>query len=310
MNILVTGGTGFIGSHLLKLAKRRAENNDWTILALSSREIDGVPCVLHQNYTFKKEDFYTQGIEHIDAVIHLGGFSPRGRSEMGLRDRYLESIKNTDYLLEHLPNVPSRFIYCSTISVYSEMTGDVITEQTVPQPSTLYGAYKLFCEKMISEWASDTGTVAQIMRLGNAYGPGEDRYQHIIPIMIQQVLRGETLCLTVDPAMRRNYIYVDDACNMMLDALELQENIRLFNLVSAVNVSMGELAQAIASLTEPQGTWTVKDGIELGKDKDVIFDNNKSAQFLGDEQVPLKEGLRREFIYFSTKMVKNGGGGG
>lgn len=304
MNLLITGGTGFVGSRLLHIAKERFEQDGSCIIALTSRQLDGYICVLHENYTFQKESFYRAGIDCIDAVIHLGGYSPKKRDEMGARDQYLASIQNAQYLLEHLPNIPSQFIFCSTISVYDESAHDVITEKTIPQPATLYGMYKLYCEKLVSTWGAEKNVLVHNLRLGNAYGPGEEKYRCMIPLMVRQAIEGRDLSLYVDPHIRRNYIYIDDACNMMLNALKLKEDVGPINLVSGKNATMEELVDTIASSAKQPVSWSVAQ--TLSASKDILFSNEKAKKYLGIERFDLKLGIAEEFKYFERlEPLKN-----
>lgn len=298
MNLLITGGTGFVGGRLLHIAKERFKRDGVRIIALTSRQISGYTCILHENYTFQKESFYEAGIKHIDAVIHLGGYSPKNRNEMGAWDQYLASIQNTQYLLEHLPTIPSQFIFCSTISVYDESTYDVITEKTVPQPATLYGMYKLYCEKLILTWGAAKNVVVHNLRLGNAYGPGEEKYRCMVPLMIRQAMEGKDLSLYVKPDIRRNYIYIDDACNMMLNALKLKEDVGPINLVSGKNATMEELVDTIASGTRQPVGWSIAE--TLSEAKDILFSNEKAKKYLGEESFNLKTGIAEEFKYFEN----------
>lgn len=290
MKLLITGASGFIGSRLLALAAPKYGKNH--VIALTSTQIPGYTCVLHRGYQFQKEDFIEQGISHIDAVIHLGGFSPRDRSEMNDRGKYFESIRSTHHLMENLPNVPDVFLFGSTISVYDETGDEVITEKTVPAPATLYGMYKLYCEKLVSCWGADVGCRTQIVRIGNVYGPGEGRYRYVIPLMLRRAMEGKELSIYVEPHMRRNYIYVDDVCRMILQALELKKNVGPINLVSKRHVGMQEIAEAIVHATGSSAGWTVAENLVEGKD--ILFSNQKAALLLGEDQTSFEEGILKE----------------
>ena len=94
MNILVTGATGFIGSRFIEMAEQYLEKGDQLVL-LTSREIEGYKCILHQGYTFSANDFVAAGIEQIDKVIHIGHFIYQRHPGVYIAKGNLSSINNT-----------------------------------------------------------------------------------------------------------------------------------------------------------------------------------------------------------------------
>ena len=172
----------------------------------------------------------------------------------------------------------------------------------MPEPATLYGVCKLFCEKLITTWAEEVGCQLQIVRIGNAYGAGEGAYHHVLPLMIQQALRGEALHFYVPMSMRRNYIYVDDICNMMLNALCMKHQKGVINLVSSRHVTMEEVARTIMKVAEKQTTWSSEK--DVSPMQDILFSSAKRVQLLGAEQYTFEDGIALECEYFKRENDK------
>jgi hypothetical protein len=79
---------------------------------------------------------------------------------------------------------------CTTIDVY-EKSDQIISENNPTNPETLYGFSKLYCEKMIENWANANNKIVQILRLGHVYGPGEGLFKKIIPVTMQKIKANE-----------------------------------------------------------------------------------------------------------------------
>lgn len=117
MNILLTGATGFLGRRIAVLLKKTIEESDKIVL-LTSAKIRGYLCIYHKNYSYTVEDFLEVGIDHIDIVIHVGWFCAKSNNDIMDIEKNFSPVVNTNYLLSHLPNIPSKLIFCSSCNIY------------------------------------------------------------------------------------------------------------------------------------------------------------------------------------------------
>lgn len=140
--LLITGATGFIGKNILEYIESNFENK-FKVVLLSSNSDPEHTTILHNNYTFRRADFQEKGIEIIDIVLHIGAFTPKSGSEANDIEKSNSNIVNTKYLLDNLPNVPSKFIFLSSIDVYGKIE-TTIDENRATNPLTMYGWSKLY----------------------------------------------------------------------------------------------------------------------------------------------------------------------
>jgi nucleoside-diphosphate-sugar epimerase len=293
--ILITGANGFIGKHLLQYIKEEAPAYNRNIVLLTSSLIEGYTCVPHQNYQFTKADFLAQGINEIEIVIHAGAFTPKSSAEANNYESNFSNVINTQYLLENLPTIPSKFIFLSTLDVYQH-TEAIIDEQTPAIPSGFYGKCKLFCEQMIAQWFSDKEGIPQILRIGHIYGPGEEVYKKFIPEAIRNIKQDKKPQIYTHGSEKRSYLHVKDCVRAIWSAVQLKEYIGPVNIVSSTACSINEIVELIIAISGKKIQPDVlKKDIRVW---DIVFDNSKMKKYLVSESVQLTKGLREEYEVF------------
>jgi len=288
--ILVTGGTGFIGSHLLKLLNQLSQ---YQIIVLSSKQISGYKTILHQNYTFDKSVFEKNGIENIDVVIHAGAFTPKIANEANNLYLSNSNIIKTEHLLCNLPPT-KKFIFLSTLDVYKPE--NIITEQSITEPVSLYGWSKLYCEQMIEHWGKENNIFTQILRIGHIYGSGEEKYQKLIPATIRKCLANENPVIFSDGQEKRAFLYISDCVKAIVKAIDLLENVGVINIVSEESLSVYEVAFIIKDIINKKLTVEIKNS--TGNHRSLIFDASKMKKYLHIPEVLFKNGIREEIEQF------------
>ncbi|AJQ26087.1 NAD-dependent epimerase/dehydratase family protein [Pelosinus fermentans] len=302
MNILLTGTTGFIGSNLLTVLTHKQKESENNIIILSHRETENSPYIYidHKNYQFVKEDFLEKKIENIDIIIHLGAFTPKNSQQANNVDKCISNIINTQYLCANLPSIPKKMIFISTLDVYMN-SNEPITEDTPTIPCTLYGQSKLFCEKMLEQWAIENQVVLQILRVGHIYGKGEGAYHKIIPVSIKEILLDHNPVIISNGSEKRSFLNVVDCCNLIMKAVELKEYKGPINLVSNQSISILELVQMLIDISKKNILPHIKN--ENIKTKDFIFNNAKMIKYLGMETISIRVGLEEEYEYFKSNKI-------
>ena len=305
--LLVTGASGFIGRTLLGHIASSIPLR-FRVVLLSSRGGGACETVSDMRdgrglYRFTPDHFHQAGIDKIDAVIHLGAFTPKSGAEANDVGGSVANILNTRHLLENLPSSPQRLVFASSLDVYAPNLRP-LREEDCCEPHSLYGQSKLFCERML-EGVTAPETILQILRIGHTYGAGEEAYRKFIPETIRRLVAGEPPYLSTTGEEKRAFIHVDDCCRMILAALELEEPAGPVNIVSSEPRGLLEIASLLCRISQGFGTPPLTPFIAPGAKpgQDFVPDGAKMQRLLGRETVSLQEGLHREFEYMARRAL-------
>lgn len=293
--ILLTGASGFIGQYLLKaLIKDYGKKN---VLALTSKPIKECQYLLHNDYKFGTNYFIDSGYANsIDTLIHAGAFIPKEITQANNWKLCNQNIYNTQKLLEtELPNL-RKVIYLSTVDVYDK--NDTITEFSNIGPVSLYGYSKLYSEQLITTWAKAENKICQILRVGHVYGPGEEAYQKIIPATMKKIIKKGNVQIWGTGNEMRSFIYIDDVVEAILNSLKLDTAIGPVNLVGTQSVTIKELVNKIIRISGKEVKIETVPVNTMGRN--LVFDNGKMKQYLLPAEIPLDEGLSKEWQYMMS----------
>lgn len=294
--ILLTGATGFIGGHLMD-ALIDAYGSD-NIVALTSKPITKCQFLIHNGYGFEDDFFIKSGFENIDTVIHAGAFTPKYGAESNVINNCNSNIFNTTRLITSLlPNI-NKLIFLSTLDVYGY--DNPITEESLIEPFSLYGHSKLYCEKLISAWATQKGLNHQILRIGHVYGPGEEKYQKIIPLIMRRLISGEPIQAYGDGNEIRSFIFIKDVVNAILDSLKLDNSVGIINIVGQEQIKIRELIDKLITISKKEPI--IEKVHTSAKPRDLVFDNSKMRKLLLRPEISLEEGLQQEWIYMNRQF--------
>ena len=240
MNILVTGGAGYIGSHAVRLLSR-AGHDVWVYDNLSQGHRSSVPAGRLIEGELADCDRLTAVLSNrrIEAVMHFAAFALVGESMADPAKYYQNNVVASLALLEAMrASGVAKIVFSSTTATYGEAKRIPITEDEPQQPINPYGFAKLVIERALADYARAYGLGYAALRYFNAAGAspegdlGEDHTpeSHLIPIVLQVAL-GQRERITVfgddyptpDGTCVRDYIHVDDLAAAHLKALERLE---------------------------------------------------------------------------------------
>ena len=292
MNILITGSTGFVGQRLLKQLDDSGISRK-NIYLLTGKAVVGYSCFLHENYQYDRSIFDNT---FFDVVIHLGAVTPKGKNEQGMMD-YIDNVRTTMYLINHLPNIPKVLIYGSTVSVY-ESGHEIISEATPLTTEDDYGLSKIICERVLEEWAEKKGVCLQILRFGPIYGPGEETYNKLSGTFLKKCMANEPIHIYSDGTEYRSMIYVDDVCRMIMKAMELEEYTGPINIVEDQKISIRGVAELAQKVSDSKAKIIFDYKGSLRSD---CYASERMKSILGETSTNYEQGMRELYKHLVEK---------
>jgi UDP-glucose 4-epimerase len=256
MRILVTGGAGFIGSHLVDALLAR--NDGVTVVDnLSSGKLSNLnQAGKNRNLKFVKADLKNPSewgklLNEADLVFHFAADPEVRAGETNPKVHFDENLVATFQLLEAMRTGEGskKIVFASTSTVYGEASRLPTPEDYGPLlPISTYGASKLGCEAIISSYAHTFGLRGLILRLGNVVG---SRGQHGVIIDLIKKLRADNKLLDVlgDGTQKKSYVHISDCVEATLFAtqrfLPSKDRIEVYNLSSKDQVSVRRIAEIV-----------------------------------------------------------------
>ncbi len=301
--VLVTGATGFIGRHLVDRL-RMIPGISLILLSRSgeSGSPSGTAWVTSTLGQLTRNTWLDHGIDRIDVIFHFGAYTPKKSSEGNEIDEiYHDNLIGTRTLLESLPCTPEKFVFSSTLDVYSTSEpSQVLTEESRLGPASLYGASKVFCEHLVRVYAEKSGCAYAILRFGHIYGPGEGAYVKLIPQVIRAMLKHESPVIYGDGSAQRDFMFVGDAVEAaMRAATAISRQVGPLNIVSGQSRSIREFVDVLSSVSGFSGE--IEYQAEKPNGVSLMLSAKKMFDVLGQwELCALEDGLHQEVNYFRS----------
>jgi len=285
--VLVTGGAGFIGSHLVDTLVDRGVD-----VVVVDNLTTGVRDNLHPKATFVEADVRdTQAVRRVirsgvGAVVHEAArVSVRSSVDAFLEDAGI-NILGTLSLLEACRGGPvRRIVFASSMAVYADNPrGGPISEDHPRDPRSPYGLAKWACERYVSLLAEGLGIDAVSLRYFNVYGPrqGSTPYVGVITIFINELLRGRPPVVFGDGQQTRDFVSVRDIVDGTLRALESDVGTDVFNLGSGRGRTVNEIARMLIDRLRP-GTQPLIAPARAEEVRHSVADLSKAGSALGYE---------------------------
>lgn len=325
MKLLVTGGAGFIGSAVIRLAISRG----WEVLNLDAltyaaclqnlAEVDSSPLYQFKQCDIRERDAVEKVVAHFkpEIIMHLAAESHVDRSIDGPSDFIETNINGTFNMLEAARKYwqeagrPSnfRFHHVSTDEVYGSLPADPdvkFVEDTPYDPRSPYSASKASSDHLVRAWHETYGLPVVITNCSNNYGPYHFP-EKLIPVVILNGLAGKPLPIYGDGSNVRDWLYVDDHAVALLLVAEKGETGRSYNIGGENERSNLELVQAICGILDqlrPRATASYGDLITFvrdrpGHDARYAIDASRIREELGwCPSVTVEEGLERTVNWY------------
>lgn len=307
--VVVTGGSGYIGSALInKLQKYNCK------IIRTSRTaqipIDGVQDKI-LDLTIKES--WIEIVSTADIIFHLSGNTSIALAEEDIENSLLSNllpIANLVYASKKLKLSP-RVIYASTATVYGMTDILPVAEETIPRPVSIYDLHKLYVEQHLT-MASNQGFIsAKSLRLANVYGPSQSESgstdRGILTKITKSCIQGDAINIYGGGNYLRDYIYIDDVIDAFLCACIYDSSDTVINVASGIGTTVKEVFQMISEEVERNKgvCCIVKDtdwpeNINIIEKRNFIASNNKLKLMIGwRAKVPLKVGIQKLVQHYS-----------
>ena len=252
--VLVTGGAGFIGSHVAEALLTRG--HEVAVLDdLSGGFADNVP----SGARFVKASVTDHAaVDRIcaegqfDYVYHLAAYAAEGLSHFIKRFNYTNNVIGSVNLINASINTGVKgFVFASSIAVYGRSAVVPMTEETIPEPEDPYGIAKYAVERELAASRTMFGLDYMIFRPHNVYGPRQniaDRYRNVVGIFMNQILQDQPMTIFGDGTQTRAFSYIDDVAPIMAAAIdEPRAWNQVFNVGADEPWPLIELAERVAA---------------------------------------------------------------
>ena len=303
--ILVTGGAGFIGSHLCEALLEQGREvqvldnfNDFYDPAIKRRNIETV--LTHSAYSILEGDIRDQELVgevmasfRPQAVIHLAAMAGV-RPSIERPHLYNDvNIAGTTVLLEAVREYPvENFVFGSSSSVYGSHDRVPFSEKDVlNRPISPYAATKLAGEQLCFTYHHLYGIPVSCLRFFTVYGPRQ-RPEMAIHLFARKIMNGELITLYGDGSSRRDYTYIDDIIDGVIRSLDRPQGFEIFNLGESRTVGLSEMVSILEDAIGRQANITFEPD-QPGDVPVTYADVTKAVRVLGYEpSVPIEEGIK------------------
>jgi UDP-glucose 4-epimerase len=309
MRILVTGGAGFIGSHIVD--HYIAAGHEVSVVDSFWEEGGGREKNLNPQARFYRVDI-TDNVA-LQAIFEdvkpevVNHHAAQHSVAISTRDPYLDVRVNVIGLLNVLTNClhigTRKIIFASSGATYGTPEHLPVDENLVQQPESPYGITKLASEHYLRYWQQAYGITYTILRYGNVYGPRQDPNGEagVIAIFAKRFLTHESVRIDWDGEQQKDYVYVEDVARANILALKSGNN-DIFCIGTGKGTSVNTIYDTLAEITGHQ-TEIIHAPKRPGDIRLAYFDCSKAARVLGwKPEVSLREGIAETVKFFSHQV--------
>ena len=297
---LVTGGAGFVGSHIASaLAASGARVRIIDDLSTGYREnvdeiqgdVDFVQGSLADEVSLKK------AIQDVELVFHEAAIPSVPRSVDNPRQTHVASVDSTfSLLLAAKENKVRRVVYAASSSAYGDQPSLPKVETMLPEPLSPYAVAKLVGEYYSQVFTRVYGLETVSLRYFNVFGPRQDpssQYSGVISRFISALLSGETPVIYGDGEQSRDFTYIDNVVDANLKAAESATAVgKVINIANGERISLNELLKELKDLTGKHDVTADYQPTRAGDVKHSLADISRAREFLAFEpKIDLRTGL-------------------
>jgi UDP-glucose 4-epimerase len=299
---LVTGGAGFIGSHIVETLTNQGDR----VYVLDNLRSGFVSNIDDFFITFIKgsildKDLVNELVQKVDGVFHLAALVSVPESLFQIDDCIQINLMGTLNLLEAArENRNCKLILSSSAAIYGNAPQLPKTENMSPEPLTPYATTKLDGEYYLKIFQDQWNVPTASLRYFNVFGPRQNpnsTYAAAVPIFIQKTLRNQPIVIYGDGSQTRDFIYVKDMAQANLHAMTVGNSV--YNVALGQSITILELAEKIIQITNSQSVIQFEEE-RPGDVKHSCADVSKFNSIKFKPSFTLEEGLAQTIAYYKT----------
>ncbi len=293
--ILIIGGNGFIGSNLNECLLKK----NYLVKSFDIQE----PHRPLKDVNYITGDFFdNQMLESIltdvDVVIHALSTVNPGNSNIRFMQGYSRDFVQSAYLFSLCQEKKIKVIFLSSGgTVYGVQKNQPIKENAFADPINHYGAVKLCIENVLRTFNKQSHSQMIAARISNPYGPGQDFNKGVgfVDAALKKSLLGEDIEIWGDGSIIRDYIYIEDVCEMIASLVEYEGEEDTFNIASGKGISLNEIIKEITALgLNPKVVYKDSRSVDVPK---VILDNSKIVKIHPMRLLSFHQGLKSYYEF-------------
>jgi len=248
--VLVTGGAGFVGSHLVNALSEAREIRVLDDLSAGRRErIPGGATLIEGDVCDR--DAVARAVAGVDVIFHQAAVVSVERSIESPAETHAANVGGTLELLEAARRQDARFVAASSAAVYGHPVNLPVNEEDPKRPLSPYGIGKLAVDHYCRRYYDLYGLETVALRYFNVYGPGQSggQYSGVIDIFSRQARSGEPITVHGDGSQTRDFVHVRDVVDANLRAASANAVGDAINVGTGKSVTIMELAELIRDRT-------------------------------------------------------------
>lgn len=308
--VTVTGGAGFIGSHLVKYWS----DNDYFVEIIDNlrsgyeKNIAGIKNVKLNKVSITEREKVAGIVEGSKYVFNLAAM-------ISVPESMTNPVECVDINVLGLINVldaaknggVEKVIHSSSAAVYGDDPELPKRTEMRPNPKSPYGITKLDGEYYLNMYSDFYGLKTTSLRYFNVFGPGQDpksQYAAAIPIFVYKAMKNEDITIFGDGEQTRDFVYVEDVVQANVRAAESPVKSGVFNVANGDTITIKELAEQIIKYTNSKSkiNFAPERPGDIKHSKAFIEDTKKTLNFI--PECLLEEGLKNTVKYFTEIMEK------
>lgn len=299
MNVLLIGGNGFIGSHIVD--KLIAEGHKVRVFDFQFEKYrTPLPDVDYRLFSLDNSNELASAMEGIDCVFHLASLAFPGSSDFDLIKEMESNLFSTINILNLAVKIGvKKFVYFSSGgAVYGSTNGNSFSEKAVLNPISSYGIIKATSEMYISLYQKKYGMDVLIIRPSNPFGPRQNytKGQGVIPIFLNNIKNNIPISIFGDGEGKKDYIYITDLVNSVYDLFKANSK-GVFNIGSGKENSINSIIKEIKSIIKKDFTFDHTDR-KIHDVNNLSLDISKlKSQIEIENFVSFREGIKKTWAW-------------